>query len=86
MKERYEHVLNTLKENKELLEYISKRLLEIETMEGKEFYDIVNAAKHLESLPENASQPEAAAQTEASSAEQSENAEKPETGAAKAEA
>ena len=60
MKERYEHVLNTLKENKELLEYISKRLLEIETMEGKEFYDIVNAAKHLESLPENASQPEAA--------------------------
>ena len=71
MKERYEHVLNTLKENKELLEYISKRLLEIETMEGKEFYDIVNAAKHLESLPETASQPEAA------SAEQSENAEQP---------
>ena len=91
MKERYEHVLNTLKENKELLEYIAKRLLEIETMEGKEFYDIVNAAKHLETLPQSDTQPEAAiaeqpeASTQAAGKEQPETAESPEAEAKNAE-
>ena len=57
MNERYTFVLNMLKEHKDLLEYISNRLLEIETMEGKEFYDIINGEKHCAELAnaENAS-------------------------------
>lgn len=41
--ERYEHVLSLLRAKRELLEYISNRLLEIETMEAKEFNDIIRA-------------------------------------------
>ena len=41
MDERYNHVLNLLNAHKDLLEYIGKRLLEIETMTGKEFYEII---------------------------------------------
>ena len=57
MNERYTYVLNMLKEHKDLLDYISNRLLEIETMEGKEFYDIINGEKHCAELAnaENAS-------------------------------
>ena len=40
--ERYTFVRNLLAEHKDLLETIASRLLEIETMEGKEFYEIVN--------------------------------------------
>lgn len=40
--ERYTFVRNLLAEHKELLETIASRLLEIETMESKEFYEIVN--------------------------------------------
>ena len=40
--ERYTFVRNLLAEHKDLLESIANRLLEIETMEGKEFYEIVN--------------------------------------------
>ena len=50
MDERYKHVLSLLGEKKELLEFIANRLLEIETMEGKEFYDIVNNAKRCEQM------------------------------------
>ena len=50
MEERYEYVLKLLEEHKDLLEYISDRLKEKETMDGKEFYDIVNGAKHCEEL------------------------------------
>ena len=32
------------------MDYISKRLLEIETMEGKEFYDIVNGEAHCKEI------------------------------------
>lgn len=46
MAERYKYVVKLLTGHKELLEYVSNRLLEIETMDGKEFYDIVNAEKH----------------------------------------
>ena len=38
--------INLLSEHKDLLDYIANRLLEIETMEGKEFYEIVNGAKY----------------------------------------
>ena len=39
MEERYQHVLFVLREHKQLLEYIANRLIEIETMDGKEFYE-----------------------------------------------
>ncbi len=50
MDERYEYVLATLSKHKTLLEYIAKRLLEIETMEGKEFYEIIKAEDHCAKL------------------------------------
>ena len=43
-------MLSLLAEKKELLEFIASRLLEIETMEGKEFYEIVNNAKRCEKI------------------------------------
>ena len=48
--DRYEYVLKTLSEHKDLLEYISNRLKEVETMEGKEFYDIVKGEQHCKQL------------------------------------
>ncbi len=53
MDERYEHVVSVLKEHKDLLEYISGRLLEVETMDGKEFYDIVKGEAHCRELAQN---------------------------------
>ncbi|MFA6937938.1 MAG: ATP-dependent zinc metalloprotease FtsH, partial [Treponema sp.] len=50
MNERYDAVLKLLKSHKALLEYIAKRLLEKETMEGKEFEDIIKAENHCEEL------------------------------------
>lgn len=50
MDERYSHVLSLLKENVDLLEYIANRLLEIETMEAKEFNEIVKAHAHCQEL------------------------------------
>ena len=47
MDERYNHVLSLLKKHKSLLEYISGRLMEVETMEGKEFYEIIEAENKL---------------------------------------
>ena len=43
-------ILYHLKKHKNLLEYIAKRLLEKETMEGKEFEDIIKAENHCEEL------------------------------------
>ena len=48
--ERYKHVLEIIEKHKALAEYIANRLLEIETMDGKEFYEIVNAEKHCAEL------------------------------------
>ena len=50
MNERYEHVLKILSEHKELLEYIANRLKEVETMDGKEFYEIVKGEQHCKEL------------------------------------
>ena len=50
MDQRYTHVLQLLKEHKELLEYISNRLMQIETMDGKEFYDIIKGEQHCTEL------------------------------------
>lgn len=50
MEERYNHVLKILGEHKELLEYISNRLIDIETMDGKEFYEIIKGEKHCQEI------------------------------------
>ncbi len=50
MDERYNHVLKTLGSHKDLLDYIAKRLLEKETVEGKEFEDIIKAESHCSEL------------------------------------
>ena len=55
MKERYTHVLNVLTEHKDLLDYIARRLEQIETMDGKEFYEIVNGSKHCDEIIANSS-------------------------------
>ena len=48
LKERYSYVVKLLTKKKSLLEYVSTRLLEIETMDGKEFAEIVKAHTDLE--------------------------------------
>ena len=46
MDERYNSVVKLLSKHKELLEYISNVLVEKETIDGKQFYEIVNAEKN----------------------------------------
>ena len=58
MAERYKSVVTLLKKHRELLEYIAQYLLEKETMEGKEFEDIVKAEAHAKAI-EDASKPAA---------------------------
>ncbi len=50
MDERYTYVVNLLSAHKELLDYIANRLREVETMDGKEFYDIVKGEEHCAGL------------------------------------
>ena len=45
IKERYAYVLKLLKAHKALVEKVSERLLEVETLEGKEFYAIIESEK-----------------------------------------
>ncbi|MCR5288562.1 MAG: ATP-dependent zinc metalloprotease FtsH [Treponema sp.] len=54
MAERYEHVLGLLTAHKDLLQCISDRLLEKETMDGKEFDELVKAESHCAELTQNA--------------------------------
>lgn len=54
MDERYTHVLDLLSGKKDLLEFIANRLLEIETMDGKEFDEIIKAGEHARALQEAA--------------------------------
>ena len=67
--ERYNHVLEMLGAHKDLLEYIAKRLLEIETMEGKEFEDIIKGERHCLELAD-ATAKNSSAQEETSPAEE----------------
>ena len=67
--ERYNHVLEMLGAHKDLLEYIAKRLLEIETMEGKEFEDIIKDERHCLELAD-ATAKKSSAQEETSPAEE----------------
>ena len=46
MNERYEYVLKLLGKHKALIDYIANRLMEVETIDGKEFYEIVNGESH----------------------------------------
>ena len=50
MEERYSHVLELLGKHRDLLDYIAKRLLEKETVEGKEFEEIIKAESHCNEL------------------------------------
>ena len=54
MNERYEYVVNLLTEKKNLVEYIANRLVEIETMEGKEFYEIVENSNRCDDMQKQA--------------------------------
>lgn len=54
MEERYQFVLKTLKKHGNLLEYIAQRLLEKETMDGKEFQEIVKTEDHCNELESTA--------------------------------
>lgn len=76
MDERYQHVLSLLEGHKDLLEYIAKRLLEIETMEGKEFYEIVENAKRCEKLMIEAKDDQKSEKSEEKNGENRDSAEK----------
>ena len=54
MDERYKYVVKLLKQHKDLLEYIANRLVEVETMDGKEFYEIVKGEQHCKELTDKA--------------------------------
>ncbi len=54
MEERYNHVMELLKSHRELLDYIARQLLEKETMEGREFNEIVKAENHCAELAQTA--------------------------------
>ena len=64
MAERYDHVLKLLREHKTLLEYIANTLLEKETMEAKEFNDIINAETHCKELENSASEEDKTSETD----------------------
>lgn len=75
MGERYDHVVKLLTEHKDLLDYIAKRLEEIETMEGKEFYEIVKGEQHCKELTEAAGKTEEESVPEATAESSSQGAE-----------
>lgn len=50
MSERYKHAIDTLKAHKDLVDVIANRLLEKETIDGKEFAEIVDAERHCAEL------------------------------------
>ena len=54
MNERYNYVLKLLGKHKGLIDFIANRLMEVETIEGKEFYEIVNGESHCLELEEKA--------------------------------
>ena len=71
MEERYKYVLKLLNDHKDLLDYIANRLVEVETMDGKEFYEIVKGEQHCAELTESAGK------KAASDEKKSEESEKP---------
>ena len=67
MNERYEYALKVLSDHKDLLDYIANRLMEKETMDGKEFAEIIKGEQHCKELCEPAAE-EAAASAETTAA------------------
>ncbi|MBP5250783.1 MAG: ATP-dependent zinc metalloprotease FtsH [Treponema sp.] len=63
--ERYEYVVSLLRSHRELLDYVANRLLEKETIDGKEFEEIVKAEKHCSVLTEEAKSAEKSAEKSA---------------------
>ena len=53
MNERYEYAVKLLTEHKDLLDYIATRLMEKETMDGKEFAEIIKGEQHCKELSDN---------------------------------
>lgn len=64
MDERYKYVIKLLKSHKDLLEYIANLLKEKETIDGKEFLEIVKAENHCKQLEEKAAAEEKTEATE----------------------
>ena len=54
LEERYTHVLSLLRKHRPLLDYVSERLIEKETIDGKEFEEIVKAETHCAQLESDA--------------------------------
>ena len=67
MNERYEYALKVLSNHKDLLDYIANRLMEKETMDGKEFAEIIKGEQHCKELCEPVAE-EAAASAETTAA------------------
>ncbi|MCQ2248701.1 MAG: ATP-dependent zinc metalloprotease FtsH [Treponema sp.] len=86
MDERYKYVIKLLKSHKDLLEYIANLLKEKETIDGKEFLEIVKAENHCKQLEEKAAAEEKTEATEEAPKEKKPRApRKPRTAKKKAE-
>jgi cell division protease FtsH len=57
MDSRYKYVIKLLKAHKELLNVISTQLIEKETMEGKEFQELLKAEGHCKQLEDKSTKP-----------------------------
>ena len=73
MDERYKYVVKLLKQHKDLLEYIANRLVEVETMDGKEFYEIVKGEAHCKELTDKAGKEEKNEKTKKTRSKKSES-------------
>ena len=73
LKEKYKHVLELLGSHKDLLDYIATRLMDKETMDGKEFAELVKAEGHCKELADNT--PTASIESNASKDDKLDNSE-----------
>ncbi len=78
IEERYKYVVKLLTGKKQLLDFIAKRIMEIETMDGKEFYEIIKAEKHASELEASAkAEKKAKALTDKAGKDDADKAKKP---------
>lgn len=70
MEERYKYVLKLIENKKDLVEYIAKLLQEKETIDGKEFEELVKAHDHTVELAQEAKKKASAKKAAPSSAEE----------------
>ncbi len=69
MGERYEYVVDLLTKKKDLLDYVANRLIKIETMDGKEFADIIKSYESPGRVADDSDRAEESAETADSDAE-----------------